>query len=287
MTNAKAVTGERKAKGLIEACHGGRPEPWIDDVRAWTGSDDTDEVRAFLMAFSTDDPTGAREHIAAINLQDVVRPVLGLVDLGHLRAEDAYERVLTLVAGCNRDEPVDANSMLRYLADPDRASSRVRAQERVGRRAIDRERLYEVLLEPLIPEPLAQLSFDDGPHRDGSTLERKLVLGGFGPTTINAAQLLRANWEALETRWRADAPGGDPVFANLRARALAAAAKAERATKGKPDYGVAMHEVVERDFAVQALAHKPPFALSDEQLLGLIYELTDECRVWWSPRQPL
>lgn len=256
-------------------------------MRSWTSSDDDEEVRAFLACFSVDEPTGAREHIAAINLQDLVRPALELAKISSLAAELAYERVIALIARCNRDEPVDATAMLRYLADPARASTRVRAEDRLGRRVIDRERLYEVLFEPAVPAPHAQLSFDDAPHHEESTLERKLVLGGFGPTTINAAQLLRANWEALETRWRADVPGGDPAFADLRARALVAAGRAERATKSSPPYGVAMHDRLERDFKVDALSQRPAFALDDEHLLGLLYELTDECSVWWSPKQAL
>ncbi|MCW2983434.1 MAG: sle2 [Conexibacter sp.] len=288
MTNAKPVAGKAKAAGLIEACHDRRPDAWIQKVQTWTESEDAEEVRAFLTGFSADEPTGARQHIGAINLQDLVRPSLAAANLAATDAEVAYERVLGLIARCNRDEPVDGTALLRYLADPERASLTVRAQDRIGRRAIDRQRLHEALLEPVIPKPRAQLSFDDVPRRDESTLERKLVLGGFGPTTVNAAQLLRANWEALETRWRTGAPGGDPAFADLRVRALAAAARAERATHNEAAaYGEAMHEVVERDFTVDGLKHKPQFALTDEHLLGLIYELTDECRVWWSARQEL
>ena len=188
----------------------------------------------------------------------------------------AHDRVVKLVERCNRDEPVDQVAMLRYLADLNRASPTVRAQERIGRRAIDRERLQEVLLEPAIPAPHTQLSFDDASIGDGSTLERKLVLGGFGQTTINAARLLRANWEAAETRWRADVPGGDPQFADLRGRVLAVAAKAERATMGKDTYGRAMHARIEKAVTVDTLHQRPSFTLDDDLLLGLVYELTNE-----------
>jgi hypothetical protein len=286
MTNGKPVAGAKRARGLIDACHSKKPEQWVASVMEWTGSQDPDEVSGFLCGFSVDDPTGAREVIAAINIQHVVRPALAAAGFD-LDPGVAYQRVVDLVGRCNRSEPMDDTAMLRYLADADRASARARAQERIGRRAIDRERLMEALLEPVFPEQHLQLSFDQVPVSEGSTLERKLKLGGFGPTTINAAQMLRANWEALETRWRVDVPGGDPVFADLRGRALTAAARAERRALADGTYGPAMHDEVEREFTVDGLERRPAFTIDDELLLGLVYELTDECRIWWSAEQPL
>lgn len=286
MSNGKPVAGREKAQGLIDCCHNGDPAPWVDRVRTWTYSDDSDEIANFLLGFSVDEPTGAREHIVAINCQSVVTPALESVGLVHLDATTAYHRVVRLVERCNRDEPVNRTAMLDYLADPNRASATSNHARRIGRRAIDRTRLRGVLLEPLVPEPIVQLSFDDQPEED-STLARKLELGGFGPTTVNAARLLRANWEATETRWRSGAPGGDPLFSDLRMRALAAAAHAERLTMGPNAYGPAMHEQLEQTFTTANLDRKPPFELDDQLLLGLVYELTDECRVWWSPQQEL
>ena len=286
MTNGKPATGAKKAGGLISACHKQKPEQWVDDVKDWTGSTDAGEVTRFLCGFSVDEPTGSREVIAAINIQRIARPALASTGLD-LDVDLAYQRVIDLIGRCNRSEPMDDTAMLRYLADPDRATPQARAKERLGRRAIDRERLIEALLDPVVPEPHLQLSFDHVPASDGSTLERKLQLGGFGPNTITAAQMLRANWEALETRWRVDVPGGDPAFADLRVRAVAAAAKAERHAAGDGPYGLAMHNELERAFTVDGLGHRPAFTLDDDLLLGLVYELTDECRIWWSPKQPL
>jgi hypothetical protein len=287
MTNGKPVAGEKKSAGLIAACHARKPGGWIEQMKKWTASGDDSEVRLFLTGFSVDEPTGNREHITAINCQQVVAPALAAAKLDALTVTVAHDRVVKLVHDCNQDRPVDQSAMLNYLADPDRASNEARAEERIGRRAIDVTRLLAILVEPEIPAAQVQLSFDDPPPREGSTLERKLSLGGFGPTTIEAARTLRANWEALETRWRADVPGGDPTFDDLRARALAVAAKAERVTMTAAGYGLAMHSDLEAKLTVDALERRPPFAISDDLLLGLAYELTDECRIWWSPQQPI
>lgn len=284
MTNGAPAPGRDKSKGLIEACHKRRPEEWIDRVKQWTSSTDTDEVGRFLEGFSADDPTGSRDHIEAINCQTVVTPALAAARL-NLDPKAAHDRVVELVASCNRDQPIDHAAMLEYLTDPNRASPTARVQQQIGRRAIDAQRLTAVLLEPAITGARAQLSFDDAVARDGSTLRRKLVLGGFGQTTLNAARLLRANWEATETRWRADVPGGDPQFADLRARALATAARAERATRREGTYGPAMHAQLEQTLTMDSLGSHPSFALDDDLLLGLVYELTDECHIWWSEPQ--
>jgi hypothetical protein len=111
---------------------------------------------------------------------------------------------------------------------------------------------------------------------------RKLEAGGIGPTNVENAKQLRADWTDYETRWRREVPGSDPEWLNLRARVLDAAAQAELDIDTAETYGEAMLRALNTRLQDERLQGLTGFPMDDRLLLGLAFQLTDECRVWWS-----
>ena len=49
-------------------------------------------------------------------------------------------------------------------------------------------------------------------------------------------------------------------------------------------YGPEMHLDVRKTVTASDMPSKPSFPLDDQLLQGLVFQLTDECKVWWSER---
>lgn len=111
---------------------------------------------------------------------------------------------------------------------------------------------------------------------------RKLEAGGIGPTNVENAKQLRADWTDHVTRWRREVPGSDHEWLDLRTRVFATAAEAELEIETVDVYGEAMLRAVSRHLEDEQLQGLVGFPLDDKLLLGLVFQLTDECRVWWS-----
>ena len=119
-----------------------------------------------------------------------------------------------------------------------------------------------------------------------SVLVRKLERGGIGPTGIRSAQRLRAVWSEHEARFRADLPGANREMEDLRTRVLDAVSSAEDRVLSQPrndPYGPELMTQVRDSLHVDRFGRTPIFPIEDSHLLGLVYQLTDECEVWWSP----
>jgi len=118
-----------------------------------------------------------------------------------------------------------------------------------------------------------------------SNLVKKLERGGIGPTTIRSAQRLRAIWSELEARYRTDLPSSNTEIEDIRTRVMDLVAAAEgqlpRRAPGEP-YGQDLMTIVRALVRVDGLGRVPGLPIEDRHLLGLVYQLTDECEVWWS-----
>ncbi|HEU4461039.1 MAG TPA: dsDNA nuclease domain-containing protein [Solirubrobacterales bacterium] len=286
MTNAGLSTGTDGAQAFATACHERDDEtlgPWIEQLGPRLGvPDDEESVKEFAKSLSIEPGLPAKEHIAATNLRDLVVPALEELGLAPGSAQACYERLLDMIAKANRDAIGDPVNLIDYVADPHRFDAAVATNRRLQRRLIDRDKVRSALT-PDDPGEV-QLTPNDPVRRPPppSRLRQKLDRGGLGPTGVNTAIRLRASWYAYEAAHRMSIPGGDPALEDLRLRVqeLVAACEA-RADRGQP-YAGPMYLDVRESVTTSALDKTFPFPLDDKLLQGLVFQLTDECLVWWS-----
>lgn len=286
MTNAGLSPGADGAGAFANACHSQDTEalkPWISKLCVRLGlSNKNADVGEFAERLSIESGLPAREHIAASNLRDLVVPAIEALGLASSSAQLCYARLLEMIASANRDAVGDPVNLLDYAGDPRRFDPSTAASRRLRRREINRDRIKEILA-PDTPRGV-QLTPENPstPPPSPSRLQQKLAQGGLGPTSIDTAVRLRASWYAIESANRASVPGGDPALEDLRLRVQELVAACEARADRSNSYGEAMYLDMRESVTTSALDNSVPFALDDKLLQGLVFQLTDECRVWWS-----
>lgn len=286
ISNAGLRSGPAQAAAFAAACHSrseGRIRPFAIRILTHLGGVDVDDVVAFCMGLSIETDVPGRTHIAASNIQDLIVPALQALGLSTLEPTRVYEAVVSGVERASRDrsERATLQSMadVRRL-DKDSAMSGVLRSRLVTRSAV-RATVWAAIAQsriPLVPS---------GTVISRTNLVQKLARGGLGPTAIRSAQRLRAIWSELEARYQADLPGSDTEIEDIRTRVLDLVSEAEghvsRHGRTEP-YGPELETRVRELVRVQRLDRIPAFPIEDRHLLGLVYQLTDECEIWWSER---
>lgn len=286
MTNAGLSPGTDGAGAFANACHGQDAEalkPWVSKLCIRLGvSGDSADVSEFAKCLSIESGLPAREHISASNLRDLVVPAIKQLGLASSSAQHCYERLLGMIARANRDAVGDPINLLDYAANPRCLNPSVSTNRRLRRREIDRERIKEILA----PESSGSVQLTpDNPSvkpPSPSRLRQKLIRGGLGPTIVDTAVRLRASWYAVESVNRASVPGGDPALEDLRLRVQELVAACEARADRSSAYAEAMYLDMRESVTTSALEKSVPFTLDNKLLQGLVFQLTDECRVWWS-----
>jgi hypothetical protein len=214
-----------------------------------------------------------------------VAPALERLKLDAAGAEHCYERIVNAVARANRDAIGDRVDLLDVISDPAHLESAAATNRRIARRTITPDLVATLLYPPALEgvNLVVEQSNSDKPDTT-SRLQRKLDRGGLGPTMIDNAVRLRASWYGFESARRTSVPGGDPAFDDLRIRVQELVGLSESRMDRSGPYGPAMHLDVRGTVTASAMASKPPFPLDDQLLQGLVFQLTDECKVWWSER---
>jgi hypothetical protein len=285
MTNGGLSPGATEARAFADACHAREDEtlePWMARLCPCLGvTENTAGVTEFAKALSIESGLPAKEHIAASNLRDLVVPALEELGLVPGNAQNCYERLLELIARANRDATGDPVNLIDYAGDPRRLDRAVASDQRLQRRTIDRERVRSVLA----PTDAGEIQLGPGNRPDTpppSRLRQKLVRGGLGPTGVDTAVRLRASWYSHEAAHRMNIPGGDPDLEDLRLRVQELVAACEARTDRSKEYAPDMYLDVRDSVTTSALDRKVTFPLDDKLLQGLVFQLTDECMVWWS-----
>jgi hypothetical protein len=233
------------------------------------------------MHLSIDHSIPARAHIAAWNIHNLMVPALVALRLDVITPGAPYEALVSLVEQASRDRPVALT--LESLADVTRLETDTMAPEIVRSRLVTKVMARAAVLDALRPGglPLVPPATPSG----RSNLVRKLERGGIGPTAIHNAQRLRAVWSGVEARYRADLPGSNSEIEDIRTRVLDLVAEAENLVfqHGFTEpYGPEMMTRIRELVRVDRLGRVPAVPIEDRHLLGLVYQLTDECDVWWS-----
>jgi Cap4 dsDNA endonuclease len=227
------------------------------------------EVLAFLRRLTISSLGGDASTINGILIERAVAPLLARLQMNPLDAKGVLKLAVELVRAVASDAPV-------VVGEWAKSPSLTPATKLT--RTIDAARLASVLeLGGFKVGPV-----DEGvPVNQGSRMTRKLRAGGLGPTLIANAPEMRARWYAIETAFRDDipAPGFGDEVQKTREVVLAAAISAEAFAKGPASYGSAMHA----DLLVR-LSEGPTVRLpiGPQELMGCAFQLTDECRIWWS-----
>lgn len=249
------------------------------------GAKDETEAVAFLMSLTIEAGLPGRRDITAANLHSYVRPALKAAGFNDAVAEAVYELVVQAIEVASRDRIGSTHILLGYIADPDRLREDVARHRVVDSRTITAE---HVRLAVANADAAGRRLLAPRTVGRSSNLVRKLERGGIGPTHVESAQRLRAAWSEFEALYRSDLPGGDDLIEDLRSRVQARAAEAEDQALTNHDdpesYGIAMYEAVKRCVRADAVGGPRTLPVDDLLLEGLVYQLTDECPVWWSPR---
>ena len=281
MTNHGLRPGEADAAGLRDACASGATDqiqPWarrLAEPLALVEEDALEMLRGLTL--QCDLPH--RDHIAAIFRVHQLRPVMRRLGLPLDADEVAYWRLLALIANASMDRSRAPEALLEAMLVEDGARAISVLRRRISQRTITAEAVASCLRG--LPSTAPHLVGMHAPP-PATQMVRKLEAGQVGPTAVRAAQRLRAAWYDLEARWRG-LPGGGEEFGELRIRAQSLAGEVESEVGSDVPYGARMHTRLAQRLAEGELASEAPFLLDKELLLGLIFQLTDECEVWWSP----
>jgi Cap4 dsDNA endonuclease len=283
-TNGGLNTGPGESRAFVDACHSRDPEAirrFGPQIQGHLGAATVEDVIAFCLILSVESGIPGRAHIAASNIQDLLAP-----GLAHLRVSAAdprrvYEACVGLVEGASRD--VGQRVTLGSMADVNRLATRVTTAALLESRLVTRSQVRSCVMNALTSGgfPLAPTR----PVMSRSVLIRKLERGGIGPTSRHSAQRERALWAELEARYRSDLPGVNSELEDLRTRVLDLVSAAEVEVLSKDhavQYGAALLAKVRDTLQVGRLTRTPALPIEDVHLLGLAFQLTDECEVWWS-----
>lgn len=279
MTDGSLTDGEPKQ--LKADCHArdeGKVAAWAEKL-ADKFDGPADDVASFLLRLTVDDGHGPRDKLAEIIAFNSLRPRLKEAALDPDQCLDYYRVILGEVERrCQTAaaDPWDGASLLEASRDPGRAAHRARLKAR----SLDPDQVKACLFGPPPQMPL-----DAAPDSiDHTRMVAKLERGQVGPAGVSAAKRLRASWYALEEARKLRAPGARSGFEDLRTRVLLIAAAAERQLDRTTPYGERLYEALADTLTLGAVQQVSVAGLTNELLLGLAFQLTDECELYFSER---
>lgn len=277
-----------QARALAEACAGQDDSTLGElaaELAAKLGATSVSEAHHFLRILTIEAELPSRKDIAASNLHSYVRPALTAAGLDERVAEATYEAVVAKIETASRDRFAASHVLLEYIGNPDRLRIDVERGRLLEARTITADHVRLAVSQagtagrPLLaPRAVSR----------ATNLVRKLEAGGFGPTQIESAQRLRAVWTEFEAAHRSGLPGVDDELEDLRSRVQASAGEAEgdarRARTPGQTYGLEMYASMKNHVRSELIGLPRSLPIDDRLLEGLVYQLTDECPVWWSDR---
>lgn len=280
MTDGEFSPGRDGAQGLVTTCasrDAATLATWAAEL-APALRDEPETVASFLasMTFHWDDlrPRAALGAMNALRL----RPWLRANKLPYTLETHCYALLRDRIAQCCRAstlDPLRGVSLLEASLDPLTSARR----GRVANRTLDRATVEACMLEYQSSSP--PLSGDPG-ALDHTKMVIKLERGKVPEQVIASAKRLRASWYERQSAMELRAPGGDGSLHDLRARALLIIADAMAAQEHHEPYGREMYGIVRAALRLDAVGDISMIGLSDELLLGLAFQLTDECELFWS-----
>lgn len=259
-TNAGLRSGALEAAAVQRAAEGGGDSGVVDVLVERLAAVSREEVESFLESLVIEAELPKRDDLVPKLLVDVLPPLCA--SLGW-PPETINERFAAIRDAVGRAASSDLRSDGRSLQVPARDVARARA-----RKTLNREKLNAALSRSPV---------------HASRMVRKLDAGGFGPTDVQRCIRLRAQWLELEYSLDPGLPG--PFAAqDLREMVQDLAVAAEAAAARTDDtYGAKMRDALQQSFAAVDFSFAGA-QLNLDLLLGVAYDETDRCNIWWSAR---
>ncbi|MFC9973219.1 hypothetical protein ACFVH6_20240 [Spirillospora sp. NPDC127200] len=220
------------------------------------------------------------EHFRALDIEDICRKILASHKIETNKSRLLYDNIYGLVVDAAASLGEERGDWL--LASQGALDEIHLLRQEVQKRFVKRQDVLEVF------RAITAQSNADLPSRIAGTSKmiKKLVEGDVVPSAIAAARRARREWTTYEYENTPPIPNGDPSsnFQKLRALVTHEASEAQRlARQGGEPYGDAM--LCELQSRVGALARDIADypGLDSRLLMGLVYDLTARCEIWWSP----
>jgi hypothetical protein len=243
---------------------------------------DSDTVGAFLACLRINNESAPWVYQRIVNVEQHARPALDALGLSSLAAQTVYDEVLSMVRTASQGLPAAAPGTWT-VGSPGALDEAVLLAATASRRLLTRRSVLarvKRIASPAAAEPPTMTPAT-------TTLIKKLRRGRVVPTVEAAARRSRVQWTAYESSFTEPIPSDDQPsdFEALRAQVVGVAADAQllAAESGEP-YGDRMLLEVRRRMREVACAQPIPRGLSADLLMGLVYDLTARCEVWWSGR---
>jgi hypothetical protein len=270
-----------QAPKLIEACESReltQTRPWGAQLAAQLGTDAETAAR-FLAGFraTAANVLGPRAACGPINAVKL-RSWLKATRLGETLDTQCYALLRNTIADCCRaavTDPVAGSTLL----DASRHPTESRTRARIASRTLNREQTVACMLD--VPTGSPMLTGDPA-SLDHTRMTLKLERGAVPPQVVAVARRLRASWYEYESSQTIRAPGSEPGLTDIRTRTLLAVADAVAGLDLTEPYGQSMYRTVREHLTVSGLGPVAVLGLSDELLLGLVFQATDECELFWS-----
>ncbi len=287
VTNGSLASGPSEAAALREACNSldsDKLDEFANGLARKIGGS-PDDTRAFLGVLSLESDIPGRLDIGLNTVEHQVRPALRALDLADSAAPQVYEALVGLAEAAGRATRGARVSTYRVINEPAAIRRELEQDALLRERTLTRLGVQAAAHSAVSDRPPALV-----PRRSvsrSSVMVQKLQAGGFGPTQIGAAQRLRGIWYETEARFRVGLPGSDDDIEDLRTRVLALAGEAEGIASSSVavggTYGTRMHATLATSLQHMPASTNAGVRLDSLHLQGLVYQLTDECLVWWSP----
>ncbi|MBV1948181.1 DUF4297 domain-containing protein [Streptomyces sp. BV129] len=278
---------DREAARLAKACASGdlaSLRGFARDLHQNLECDTKEEALEFLTSLRIECELPSRRHIRAHNIETHVRPMLRRSTGRRFDGPTVYDAVVEVVRQAARAVDNDRDHAWA-LSTYDALDSGTLLERDLQSRLINKKRI-EAKIQGIPPKGPVLLQADTAGETLAETrLSKKLRRGGIGETGIHAARRTRRSWATFAAQYTAPLPHEDDLVDDLTTRVLheAGLAEAEVWTDEGQPYGRKMLSLLNERLRPENLGISPEVHVDRLHLLGLVYQLTDECKVWWSP----
>lgn len=253
---------------------------WGTTIAPYLGASDADEATRFLQHLAIEDALPDRDVVEPVHIQQLMPQLLGRLGLAAGPPDVVYGTLVSLALEACASPGHEV--VLETLAEPGQLGRDARRTRLLASKTVDRERVVNAVGRRAdVPSVLLSASADLVPTR--TRLVKKLEAGGVGATGVRSARRLRDNWTQQQNAWGTGLPGDDQVIEDLRARVVQEASHAEARTR-RPGahYANDMLDDLRHRLRPETFSGAWPGPLTSELLLGLAFERTEACEIYWS-----
>lgn len=277
---------DREARRLARACANSEMAAltrFADELQGNLGCDSAHQALEFLTHLRIEHELPSRKYIRAHNIETLVRPMLARDARRRLDGPTVYDALVDIVRQAARavDDDQEQSSTLSRFESLDH---NVLREEDLKKRLIDESRISHRLDNlPRMGSALLQGGSQQDLHTE-NRLSKKLRRGGIGETGIHSARRTRRSWATFAAQYSSPLPHEGDLVDDLTTRVLHEAGLAEASVWDESaPYGRKMLALLNERLLPDGMGIHPDVQVDRLHLLGLVYQLTDECKVWWSP----